>query len=229
MNILRSHEEQMAIVSRATLFSEGACFTADGDKLAELDELLKASFGGFEVSQTRKREKCTGSVEGQSVLFERPEPAPFRLVSTAHPPKVISLEPRPLPERTIREPPCEDTDREAKLRKQQALSAAVDVPSLFKSAQAYTCLPAKAGKVIRARADVPLSCLAVFLAEMPYHSDSRPSRVAPGRGARPSPHEAVLKGDKLTVISLKLQQGSEQLTARSKRKCRRRKIERPTV
>jgi hypothetical protein len=118
MNIPRcSHEEQTVIVSRATLFPEGARFTADGDRLAELNELLGASLEGFEVSQTRKRKKCTGSVE-QSALFERIEPAcksgqlhlngssvlstfsAFRLVSTGHSPKVISLEPRPLPERT---------------------------------------------------------------------------------------------------------------------------------
>lgn len=118
MNTLRcSHEEQTVTVSRATLFPEGAHFTADGNRLAELNELLGASLEGFEVSQTRKRKKCTGSAE-QSALFERTEPArksgqlhlngpgvfstlpAFRLVSTAHSPKVISLEPRPPPERT---------------------------------------------------------------------------------------------------------------------------------
>ncbi len=36
------------------------------------------------------------------------------------------------------EPPLEDSGHEAELRKQQALSAAVDVPSLVKSAQGYT-------------------------------------------------------------------------------------------
>jgi hypothetical protein len=36
------------------------------------------------------------------------------------------------------EPPLEDTDHEAELRRQQALSVAVDVPSLLRSAQAYT-------------------------------------------------------------------------------------------
>src|SRR6266571_6640798 len=35
------------------------------------------------------------------------------------------------------EPPLEDTGHEAELRRQQALSAAVDVPSLLRSAQGY--------------------------------------------------------------------------------------------
>jgi hypothetical protein len=35
------------------------------------------------------------------------------------------------------EPPCEDNDREVEFGRQQALSAAVDVPSLLRSAQAY--------------------------------------------------------------------------------------------
>jgi hypothetical protein len=60
-----SPEQQTEIVSRADIFSEGAHFTADSDKLAKLDELLKASFGSFDVLQTRKR---AGSVEGRSEL-----------------------------------------------------------------------------------------------------------------------------------------------------------------
>ena len=48
--------------------------------------------------------------------------------------------------------------------------------------------------------------------------------MARNRDARPSPHEVVLKGDTLHVIPLKLQQRSQQFTARSKRKRRRRKI-----
>jgi hypothetical protein len=37
----------------------------------------------------------------------------------------------------IWEPPLEDTGYEAELRRQQALSASVDVPSLLRSAQGY--------------------------------------------------------------------------------------------
>jgi hypothetical protein len=71
MNIARftnshcSPEQQTEIVSRANIFSEGALFTADSDKLAELDEILKANLGSFDVLQTRKH---AGPVEERSEL-----------------------------------------------------------------------------------------------------------------------------------------------------------------
>jgi hypothetical protein len=68
-------EQQTKIVSRATIFSENANFAADRDKLAELDELLKASLGDFELSQTQTRKKFTDSIEEESVSHEKVEPA----------------------------------------------------------------------------------------------------------------------------------------------------------
>jgi hypothetical protein len=68
-------EQQTKIVSRATLFSEDAHFAADRDKLAELDELLKASLGSFELSQPQNRKKFTGSIEEETVLNKNVEPA----------------------------------------------------------------------------------------------------------------------------------------------------------
>ena len=142
------------------------------------------------------------------------------------------------------EPPCEDNDRQAEVRKQQALSAAIDIPSLFKSAQAYivelfVCSqlcgrsdksgqtrPQKPEKIISAKADLngPLSSLPLFLAEMP-HSNPRLSGASHHRATRPSPHEVILKGDGLPVISLQLQ-SNEQPPAHRKRKRRRRLVER---
>jgi hypothetical protein len=142
-------------------------------------------------------------------------------------------------------PPCEDNDREAEVREQQALSAAIDLPSLFKSAQAYIVelfvsppfcsrsdksdqnRPQKPEKIISASADldVPLSSLPLFLAEMP-HSNPRLSGASHNRTARPSPHEVVVKGDGLPLVSLKLQ-SNEQPAAHRKRKRRRSLVERP--
>jgi hypothetical protein len=89
------------------------------------------------------------------------------------------------------EPPLEDTGHEAELRRQQALSAAVDVPSLLRSAQGYNVesplslssvmgsnsvkADSRTGKVIYASSDVLPSPLAFFLAEFP-HKGHRPSR-----------------------------------------------------
>jgi len=199
----------------------------DGDKLAELDELLKANLGDSEVSRTRKRKRHTSIVEEQASLIETSEPALFRLLSVARPPKLISLEPKPLPPRTVWEPPCEDNDREAEVRKQQALSAAIDIKTLFKSAQAYITRPPKPEKIISASADldVPLASLPIFLAEMP-HSIPRLSGASHNRATRPSPHEVTLKGDGLPVVSLNLR-SNEQPAAHRKRKRRRRLVKRP--
>jgi hypothetical protein len=70
-----SHEQHTVIVSRATLFSQSHQFAADNDKLAELDELLQANLGSFQVSHTRKRKKHTGSVEEKLSSVEAVEPA----------------------------------------------------------------------------------------------------------------------------------------------------------
>ncbi|KAI0303631.1 hypothetical protein B0F90DRAFT_1306255 [Multifurca ochricompacta] len=223
-----SHEQQTVTVSRSALFQEDAHFRTDDEKLAELNELLKANWGDIEVSPKRKRRKVVDLVDRKPVLHGKVEPAPFRLLSIAHPPRMISLEARPLPARTVWEPPCEDTEREAELRTQQALSVAVEFISLFESAQAYLNPLQKADKVIHASADVPLSPLAFFLAEIPRQEGFRPSRMLHKFDTRPSPHEVVVKGDTLPVISLK-RQGNKQTTTHSKckRKRRRRIIERP--
>ena len=47
----------------------------DDDKLAELDELVKANLGGFQLSHTRKRKKHTSSVQEQLSLNGTLEPA----------------------------------------------------------------------------------------------------------------------------------------------------------
>ncbi|KAI0300764.1 hypothetical protein BC826DRAFT_990298 [Russula brevipes] len=215
-----SHEQQTVTVSRATLFPQSPHFVANDDKLAELDSILKTN---LDLSHTRKRKRRTSSI-GQSAPHEAHEHAPFRLLSAIDPPKVISLEPKPLPTRTIWEPPCEDNDRESDLRRQRACSAAVEIPSLIRSAQAYISRPQKPDKVIRASVDVPLSSLAFFLAEIP-HNNPRPLRASHERAALPSPHDVTLKGD-LPVISLQLPR-SEQPMARPKRMRRRRTTERP--
>ncbi|KAI0279758.1 hypothetical protein BGY98DRAFT_967296 [Russula aff. rugulosa BPL654] len=116
----------------------------------------------------------------------------------ANGPKVISLEPKPLPVRALWEPPCEDDDREAELRRQQALSAAVDVPSLLRSAQAYISRPQKSEKLIRASALLPSSCPSFFLAEMP-RSKPVSLRLSHDHITRPSPHEVKSKEDALPM------------------------------
>jgi len=219
------YEQQTEIVDRATLFPQSNCLVANDGELTQLDELVRENLGDLDVSDTRKRRKHTNSGKGQSALYEALEPAPFRLVSTANAPKVISLEPKPLPVRAIWEPPCEDNNQEAELRRQQAQSAAVDVPCLLMSSQAYIMRPQKAGKIIRASAVLSSPCPPFFLAEMPC-SKSAPLRTSQDHVSRPSPHEVKSKGDALLVVSLKLQ-GGGQPVARPKRKRRRRTIERP--
>ena len=140
------------------------------------------------------------------------------------------------------EPALEDTDHEAELRRQQALSAAVDFPALLRSAQGYDVsdfwVPAvrrtptqskqtrKTGKVICATSDALPSPLGFFLAEFP-HKGHRPSRTLHGRNIRPSPHEVSIKGDGLPVISLQLQlEGNKQPTVRVRRKRRRKVVDR---
>ncbi|KAI9460363.1 hypothetical protein F5148DRAFT_1216856, partial [Russula earlei] len=221
------HDQHIVTTSRANVFPQRPRFVVDDDKLAVLDELLKQTTGSLEASHVRmrKRKRHTNAMEGQSTSHTAYEPAPFRLLSVEHPPKVISLEPKPLPTRIPWEPPCEDNDLEADLRRQQALSAAVDIPSLFRSAEAYISLPQKADKVIHAYSDVPLSSVVLFVAEMPPNNTRRPFGVSHDRATRPSPHEVKPKGDALPVITLEMQ-GSEQLAACRKRKRRRRTIER---
>ncbi len=70
-----SHEQQTVTVSRTTLFPQSHEFVMDDDKLAELDELVKANLGGFQLSHTRKRKKHTSSVQEQSSLNGTLEPA----------------------------------------------------------------------------------------------------------------------------------------------------------
>ncbi|KAF8486179.1 hypothetical protein DFH94DRAFT_711212 [Russula ochroleuca] len=219
------YEQQTVSVDRATVFPQSTRPVVDDDKLTQLDELLRANVGDLDVPSTRKRRKHISSGKGQSTLQETLDPAPFRLVSIANAPKIISLQPKPLPVRAVWEPPCEDNDREVELRKQQALSAAVDVPSLLKSAQAYISRPQKAEKIIRASALESLSYPPFFLAEIP-RSKSVPLRVSHDRVTRPSPHEVKQKGDALRVISLRLH-GGEQPVARPKRNHKRRTVENP--
>ena len=69
-----SHEHQTVTVSRSTLFPQSHHSVVDGDKLAELNELLKANLGGLEVSRTRKRKRHTSTVEEQPSLIETSEP-----------------------------------------------------------------------------------------------------------------------------------------------------------
>ena len=70
-----SHEQQTVTVSRSTLFPQSHHSVVDDDKLAELDELLKANLGGLKVSRTRKRKRHTSSVEEQPPLIQTPGPA----------------------------------------------------------------------------------------------------------------------------------------------------------
>ncbi|KAN0132906.1 hypothetical protein V8E53_009271 [Lactarius tabidus] len=222
-NLEFSHASQTVTVSRSTIFPDGGHFTPDGEIIMQLEELLRARFD-FGVSQTRRQKKRAHSVGGRPELIEKMENAPFRLLSTAHAPKVISLEARPVPTRTVWEPPLEDTSHEAELRRQQALSAAVDVPSLLRSAQGYN--NHRAGKVIHASSDALPSPLAFFLAEFPQNGH-RPSRTLHDRDTRPSPHEVAVRGDGLPVLSLKLQlEGNEQPAVRVRRKRKRRIAER---
>ena len=58
------------------------------------------------------------------------------------------------------------------------------------------------------------------------HSKSVPLRLSHSRVALPSPHEVKLKGGALLVIPLKRQEG-ELPVARSKRKRKRRTVEKP--
>ncbi|KAF8273352.1 hypothetical protein EI94DRAFT_1716510 [Lactarius quietus] len=218
-NLEFSHKSQTVTVSRSNLFPEGDHFKPDGETLEQLEELLRTKFD-FGVSQTRRQQKRARCVGGRPGLVEKIESPPFRLLSTAHAPKAISLEARPVPTRTVWEPPLEDTGHEAELRRQKALLAAVDVPSLLRSAQAYNTQ--RTGKVIYASSDSLPSSLAFFLAELP-HTSQRLSRTLHDRDTRSSPHEVVVKGNGLPVISLKSQlEGNEQPIVRVRRKRRRR-------
>ncbi|KAH9063953.1 hypothetical protein EDB87DRAFT_84951 [Lactarius vividus] len=215
-----SHKSQSVTVPRSTLFPEGGHFTPDDEMLARLEELLRARID-FGFSQTRRQKKRAHFVGGRPEPIEKIENAPFRLLSTAYAPKLISLEARPMPTRTEWGPPLEDTGYEAELRRQQALSAAVDVPSLMRSAQGYK-QPQKTGKVVCASSDVLPSSLTLFLAEF-RRKGHWPSRTRHNRDLRPSPHEVIIKGDGLPVISLKLQpEGSEQPIVRVGRERTRR-------
>ena len=69
------HEHQTVTVSRSTLFPRSHHSVVDDDKLAELDELLKASLGDLELSRTRKRKRQTSTIEEQPSLIEASEPA----------------------------------------------------------------------------------------------------------------------------------------------------------
>ena len=80
MNILpftNSHplyEHQTVAVDRATLFPQSTRLVVDGDKLKQLDELLKANLD-VDVSHARKRRKRSSPAKGQSTLHEELEPA----------------------------------------------------------------------------------------------------------------------------------------------------------
>ena len=95
----------------------------------------------------------------------------------------------------IWEPPCEDTEREAKLRQQQALSAAVDVPWLFKSAQAYTVeLAARCYTLVIDSVKLEFACKS----RKSYPCPCRRSFVMPcslfGRNATPQRQQALEDG-----------------------------------
>jgi hypothetical protein len=110
------YEQQTVSVDRATVFPQSTRPVVDDDKLTQLDELLRANVGDLDVPSTRKRRKHISSGKGQSTLQETLDPArkdnppflydcvnwcitAFRLVSIANAPKIISLQPKPLPVR----------------------------------------------------------------------------------------------------------------------------------
>jgi hypothetical protein len=112
-------EQQTVAVDRATLFPQSTRPVVDDDKLKQLNELVKANLD-VDVPHARKRRKLSSSGKRQSTLQESLEPArksgpiclmivrigvsqysqAFRLISMANGPKVISLEPKPLPVKT---------------------------------------------------------------------------------------------------------------------------------
>jgi hypothetical protein len=116
---VNSYEQQTVVVDRATLFPQSTRLVVDEDALKQLDELLKANLDvDVPRARKRKRRKLSSPAKGQSTLHEATEPArksdpiylycdcvnwkhaqAFRLLSTANDPKVISLEPKPLPVR----------------------------------------------------------------------------------------------------------------------------------
>ncbi len=113
------YEQQIVAVDRATLFPSSVRPVVDDGKLKQLDGLLRANLGDVDVSHARKRRKHSSPGKEQSTLHEAHEPArklgpqpfydyvnwcittrpAFRLISVANGPKVISLEPKPLPVR----------------------------------------------------------------------------------------------------------------------------------
>ena len=68
------YELQTVTADRATLFPQSTRPVVDGDRLNQLDELLKANLE-VDVSYARKRRKRSSSEKRQSTLHEALEPA----------------------------------------------------------------------------------------------------------------------------------------------------------
>jgi hypothetical protein len=63
------YEQQTKAVDRATLFPQSTLPVVDGDKLKQLDELLRANLD-VDVSHARKRRKRSSPAKGQSTSHE---------------------------------------------------------------------------------------------------------------------------------------------------------------
>jgi len=119
---------------------------ADRDAmLNELERLMRRTIGDIhdslksrdpkaDIENPERKRRRLESTRVDSTEHEL-ESMPFRLISRFLPPKPVALQPTPGPVIIVKEPPCEDNDEEAEVRKQQASAAAVDIDWLLKESK----------------------------------------------------------------------------------------------
>ncbi|KAI0047311.1 hypothetical protein FA95DRAFT_1267984 [Auriscalpium vulgare] len=142
----------------------------------------------------------------------------FRLFSSA-PPHPISLSPKLRPSRILWEPPCEDTQAEAEIRRSRSQAAAVDFSWIMSESHKP---PTMLHSVIHAvAASFPSPEPPFFLIEGQQRDGLSTPTGHRARMALPSPHETSVKGGCCSTVPLNF---SERQVARTqKRKKRRRK------
>ncbi|KAI0310849.1 hypothetical protein OF83DRAFT_823503 [Amylostereum chailletii] len=228
MNIPRFSNPHLLVqaaepVSRANLYdhSDDALLGPDFSQVSELNVLVKKRLGELFLESSRKRRRIDGPVENpQTLAHAETRNTAFRLLSATRPPRIMHLEPKAPQEIKVREPPFEDDEVEARIRKERAAVAAVDfVWILSQSRTPYRARKDKISTVVatvHASPNLPLALLERLRSPTPY---SRP--LIQSSSPKPSPHENRIKEECCPRVVFEWANTANTSAAPKKRKKRR--------
>ncbi|CAL1716616.1 unnamed protein product [Somion occarium] len=201
--------------------------------LASLESIVKRSLGDIQLNnldaiqdepkKKRRKTKHVSTDVDMDASTMGNDAIPFRLLSSAKEPTLVSLQPRPPPPVKVLEPASEDDEDEARIRSQRASEVAVDMSWLLRESQRpYRPRPRepKLHQITLPSSDIPTSPIIVM--ERPQQN-AKHNLVSPRipQKEKPSPH--ILNPEKLRHPIVELLLPSKLMEHSTTRRRRRRK------